>query len=757
MNTYYYEVFNDIKIDEKGYIYTKELMISYVKLFNMKDYITKEEIEIIINKMKECLSIFLIQSPEHLNELIKILKELKFEKSPKLNIQYGEFCGKKKEGETQIIRHPMTAKGELRKVMHLGFNNMWDAFEYNLKDGRATKNFIGYRKKINENEFENKYSWITYEEAYIKILNFCRGLNVLNLCPLHPIEDDDSFRFLGIYSRNRPEWLLSYFGAVRDSITIVPVLDLDTNSLEYIFSQTKLTTIVIEVRYLEKCLGLAKNKKTGDIKNLIVLDKNEDEKSCEELTKLGFKIYTWDQIEREGKEKGKDLKFHSPGPETINSINYSSGTIGYPKGAKITHNSILLNTDVIEMIGLYLKAESDIYISFLPLGHIMETLVMAVLVSRGIPIGFYNGNISNLFQDMQILHPTCMCGVPRIFTRIYEIIKNMVIKLPIFKQELICTALNLKMKDYSEKRMLTNLLWDDIIFKQCRDFLGGRMRFMLIGSAPMDNFILNYLRCLFSCDIVEGYGQIEGTAGILLTKTYDLTTGHLGGPGYSAELKLIDRPELNYKITDIDPETGKWRPRGELCIRGPILFKGYLSLKYETNECLDRDGWFHTGDVAEIIPEYGNAVKIIDRVKETFKLQQGGYISPSMIENKLYKCKYIDQIIVYGDQFKNYLVGIVVPKSKDVIEFLKSKGIKNITKENYKDYYEDQDLINDILKEINDFSRLNDIEGNKIVKKVYLSKEFFTFENGLLTSTFKIRRHNAKKYFLKEIEKMYCE
>ena len=296
----------------------------------------------------------------------------------KQEIQYGEFCGEKKEGETQIVRHPTTAKGELRQVMHLGINNMWDTFEYNLKVGRAKKNFIGYRKKIN-NELEKKYTWITYEEANIKILNFCRGLNVLNLCPLHPVENDDSFRLLGIYSKNRPEWLLSYFGAVRDSITIVTVYDtLGDIALEYIFTQTKLTTIVIEAKVLEKFLGLVKNGKTGEIKNLIVLDKNEDEKSCEELAKLGLTIYTWDQVAKEGEEKGKNVEFHSPGPDTISTINYTSGTTGNPKGAKVPHNSIILNTDVIEMLGLYLKEESDIYLSFLPLAHIMETLIMAV-------------------------------------------------------------------------------------------------------------------------------------------------------------------------------------------------------------------------------------------------------------------------------------------------------------------------------------------------------------------------------------------
>ena len=671
------------------------------------------------------------------------------------DITYGEFCGPKVEGQTQIVRNPATAKGELRQVMHLGIKTMWEAFDYNLKVGRNKKDFMGYRKRINQKELEDKYTWVTYEEAEKTILNFCRGLNILNLCPEIQIENEGSFRLLGLYSKNRPEWLYSYFGAVRDSISIVTVYDtLGDIALEYIFNQTKLTTVVAEAKVLKKLLNLAKDGKTCQIKNLIVLDIEDDQPTCEELKKLGINIFSFDDIVKSGEEKGKDVEFHTPGPDTISTINYTSGTTGNPKGAKVSHNSIILNTDVIEMLGLYLREDSDIYLSFLPLAHIMETLIMAVLVSRGIRIGFYNGDAKKLLEDAKILKPTCMCGVPRIFQRIFDGAQAKLKQMSPIIRRIFNKALDIKMRDYTEKGILTNIFWDNIIFNKIKNIMGGKIRFMLIGSAPMDSYILNFLRCVLSCEIVEGYGQTEDAAGILLTKTYDPVAGHLGGPGYSTELKLVDVPELEYKSTDIDPETKKWRPRGELCVRGPILFKGYLNLPDKTKEAVDEDGWLHSGDIAMILPEHGNAFKIIDRVKNIFKLQQGEYVAPEKIENKLEKCKYVEQIFVYGDSLQNYLVGILVPKPGPVIDFLKSKGI-DANKDNYKDYFENKDLIKDIEDEIESFSRSNDIKGFEIVKKVYLSKENFTVDNNLLTTTLKLRRHVAKKYFMEQINKLY--
>ena len=671
------------------------------------------------------------------------------------NVTYGTYVSNPKPGETGILRNPNVANTELREAHHFGCTTVWEAFEINLKRNKHKRNFIGYRKKIKKEELEKKYSWITFEQANEILTNFCRGLNVLNLCPLIKFEDENPFRFLGIYSRNKKEWLLSYLGAIKDSITIVTIYEtLGNLAIEYILSQTQLITVVIEVKALKTIYNLASQNKINKLKNLIVIEKEEDEETCLALKKLGLNIYTWEEIVEKGKNAG-NIVLNKAKPDDICIINYTSGTTGYPKGVKLTHKNIVVGTDVGELIGLN-ATNKDLYLSFLPYAHIMETLIITYAFNHGVPIGIYNGNAKLLLEDIQILKPTAICAVPKIFQRIYDSIKNKVNSLPLIKRRIFDQAIKLKMKDYINTGMYKNILLDFLVFKEVRKSLGGNLRFMLVGSAPIDGYILNYLRCSLSIEIMEGYGQTEDVAGVLLSNTCDPITGHLGGPGYWTEVKLIDQKELGYTVKNKDKE-GNLRPSGELCVRGPTLFKGYFKDEEKTKESIDKDGWLHSGDIAMIIPEHGNAMKIIDRVKNIFKMQQGEYISPEKIENIYLNCKYIEQIFVHGNSLKSYLICIAYPKKDDIINYFKNKGIKEINENNYKNYLENEDLKKEIINIMDKFGRENNLMGFELPKKIYLVKEPFTIDNQIMTPTMKLRRHFARKYFEEQINKLYDE
>jgi len=523
--------------------------------------------------------------------------------------------------------------------------------------------------------------------------------------------------------------------------------------MEYIFWQTELETILIEACNLANIAKLIKEKKTNKLKNLIVTDSEDEPEILQEIKTLGINVYTFDEIIEKGKTEGKDIELSPAKPESICTICYTSGTTGNPKGAMVSHEALESTIDCMDHTGFeYFK--DDIYLSFLPYAHIMETLIFALIMTHGRTFALYSGNPRNLVEDAQICRPTIMTSVPRVFQRIHTEIKKNLAKESKLTQNIFNMALNKKIKDFKENGIITNPFLDTIVFRKIRNILGGRMRFMLVGAAPIDPELMNFLQCAFSCKIVEGYGQTEDCAGVLISSQYDRVCQHLGGPGYNSEIKLVDIEDLDYRSTDVDPKTGISHPRGELCVRGPLLFKGYLDDQENTDKAIDKDGWLHTGDVAMVLTEHGNAIRVIDRVKNIFKLQQGEYVAPEKIENALMDSPYVEQIFVYGDSLQNYLVAIIVPNKSHVIDFLKNKGI-NCNNDNCKDYFENEELKKDILKNFETIGEKSDFKGFEIIKKIYLSPEPFTVENDLCTPTLKIRRHVAKKYFADKLKELY--
>ena len=645
-----------------------------------------------------------------------------------VGIQYSVFCSEKKDGETPIMRHPEMVNKELPRVNKFGVRTTWEAMENNIRRGKGNVRMMGYRKRISKGNFEKKYSWITYQYVFDICKNFAKGAAFLGLCPEFHSKISGDFKFLGIYSKNRIEWIMAYLGSHANSVTVVTIYDtLGEKAMEFIFKQTELESILIEACSLKNILKLVKEKKTNKLKNLIVVDSEDEPQLLEELKSLGINIYTFDEVVEKGKNEGKNIILEPAKPETICTICYTSGTTGNPKGAMVTHEALESTINCMDHTG-FEYFENDIYLSFLPYAHIMETLIFALIMTHGRTFALYSGNPRNLTEDAQILRPTIMTSVPRIFQRIFEGIQKEISKQSKLTQTIFNKAIELKIKDFKESGILTNPFLDNLVFKKIRAILGGRMRFMLVGSAPMDPYLMNFLQCALSCKIVEGYGQTENCAGVLITSQYDRICQHLGGPGWNEELKLVDVDDLDYHSTDVDPETGISCPRGELCVRGPLLFKGYLDDEENTKLALDKDGWLHTGDVAMVLTSHGNAIRIIDRVKNIFKLQQGEYVAPEKLENVYVDSEFIEQIFVYGDSYKNHLVSIIVPNKAKVVYFLKSIKIE-CNKDNCQEYFENEELKKEILKDIDSFAKKADFKGFEKVKNIYLSREPFTVEN----------------------------
>ena len=193
------------------------------------------------------------------------------------------------------------------------------------------------------------------------------------------------------------------------------------------------------------------------------------------------------------------------------------------------------------------------------------------------------------------------------------------------------------------------------------------MRLLTSGASPVSADVLLFLRICFGCCVLEGYGMTETSCLISITPLGDAQLGHVGAPTPACEVKLADLPEMGY--TNADSPS----PRGEICVRGPILFRGYYKDEAATRETIDAEGWLHTGDVGAWLP--GGRLKIIDRKKNIFKLAQGEYVAPEKIENVYARSPLVMQSFVYGDSLRAQLVAVVVPDPEAMLPWAAQRGL----------------------------------------------------------------------------------
>jgi long-chain acyl-CoA synthetase len=357
-------------------------------------------------------------------------------------------------------------------------------------------------------------------------------------------------------------------------------------------------------------------------------------------------------------------------------------------------------------------------------------------------MGYYTGDVRKLFEDIDVLKPTIFVTVPRLLGRLYDKVMEAV-RIGGIKQAMFDKAYGDKLADL-KLGYYTNTLWDNLVFSKVKGKLGGNVRFIITGSAPISPNLLDFLRICFCCPVLEGYGQTETCASGTRTLWGDTDTGHVGIPQPSIELKLVDVPEMNYFSTDQPP-------RGEICFRGPTCTSGYYNNPEKTKETIDENGWIHTGDVGCLFPN-GN-VKIIDRKKNIFKLSVGEYVAPEKLENFFNQSKFVSQSFIYGDSIKASVVGIIVPDSEVLLKWAEDNN--HASKGNLPALCQDEAINKMILDDMIKVGKKNDLKGFEFPKKIFLSPELFSVENDLLTPTFKLKRAQAKDRYMEQINLLY--
>ena len=664
-------------------------------------------------------------------------------------IKYNVLIGEKKPGESQIIRSVFVGNKKLPGTIDEGIDTLWKVFE------RSVKLFpnnpcIGTREKINKDTYGN-YTYKTYTQINEEVINYATGISILGLCPEVQAKSGQKFKFFGIYSKNREEWMVSDIASHMNSISIVTFYDtLGDSTIEFILSETNLTTIAMESVGLVKINKLKEQNKVSELKNLIIFD-DEKPEDIQKAKSLGFNVYTFNEVVEKG--KGQHVEFTHCKPETLATLSYTSGTTGIPKGTMLTHSQVAAQITGTQNIGIPIT-DKERYLSFLPLAHAFERVINLFCMYFGAAVCFYSGSPKRLLDDCKVCQPTVFACVPRIAIRIYDSIMDNIQKKQKIAKELFHKALKEKITNLHLYGKFTHPLYDKLIFNKTKALLGGKCKLFVIGGAPISREVCEFLKVTLCTTLLLGYGQTETCGAAMISNCLDNNPDNPGGVIPAIEMKLVDCPELNYTSEDRNPETNAPEPRGEICVRGPAVFKAYLNDQENTAKSFDSEGWLHSGDVGIILTQRGNAVKIIDRVKSIFKLSQGEYIAPEKIENELQHSKYIKQIWVTGISTENYIVGVVVPEEEECIEFLNQNNI-NATKENFEQYINNKVLIKEIIKDLDTTGRQNGLKGFELVKNIILFPEGFNIENNLCTPTLKLKRPVLQKKFEEEVKLMY--
>jgi long-chain acyl-CoA synthetase len=533
---------------------------------------------------------------------------------------------------------------------------------------------------------------------------------------------------LCLLSENRPAWTMTDFAALTAGGLTVPIYTtLVSEQIRYIIDDSDASVVVVsnaeqwkKVEPLRAGLTKVKHYITfADEAPAGVLTLKDVQEKGRAAAAAEPRLY-----------EGLVAKV-KPGDEA--TLIYTSGTTGVPKGVILTHDNLISNIKTAAQIIEF--TDKDTVLSFLPLSHILERMVMFTYIFKGCTVAFAE-SVEAVAQNLLEVRPHIMVSVPRVFEKIYTKVMDQVMASPALRRKIFFWAVKVG-KAYGalklagkpvpgglafRRKIAAKLVFSKIIAKT-----GGRVRFFVSGGAPLSKDIAEFFYAI-GLVILEGYGLTETSPVLSLNTFENIRLGTVGKPVPGVEIKIAED--------------------GEILARGPNIMKGYYKKEAETREIME-DGWFHTGDIGQFDPD--GFLVITDRKKDLLVTSGGKNIAPQPIENLIKASPYITNAVVIGDR-RRFIAALVVPDFDKLQAYAKEQGIA---------YGSVEELcgngrIADFLKaEVDRATPL--LASYERVKKIVVLPRDFEIERGEITPSLKVRRSNVTAKYQAQIEALYTE
>ena len=534
---------------------------------------------------------------------------------------------------------------------------------------------------------------------------------------------------VAILCENRPEWAYADLAALCAGAVVTPIYaTLTPSQVLYILNDSGARVLFVSGPAQASKLAAIRSR-AKQLETVIQMDGPPAEG-----------VLSLAEVQRQGREAlardtGSVRRHAAEVPaDTLATLIYTSGTTGDPKGVMLLHSNLMSNVLAAHKV-LPDLGPGDVALSFLPLCHVFERMGGYYLMLKAGATIAYAESVEKVPENMREVRPTIMCSVPRLYEKMYARVLEKVAGDPPLRQRIFHWAMGVGREAFrlrvagTQPGPLLRLrrgLADRLVFAKIKARTGGRLRVFVSGGAPLAREIAEFFGAA-GLLILEGYGLTETSPVITVNRPGKLKPGSVGVPIDGVEVRIAED--------------------GEILTRGPHVMKGYFNRPEATAEAIDRDGWFHTGDIGFLDPQ--GFLTITDRKKDILVTSGGKNIAPQPIENRLKANHFFTEIVMIGNQ-RNYAAALVVPNFETLERWAQGRRLAFASREELVAAPEVARHYTELIAELT-----GDLAHFEKIKRIALLAREFSLEAGELTPTLKVKRRVVEQKYKDVIDRMY--